>query len=302
MVSVACVTGRATRQRTWRVGNQTLNAAFGVGAVGFVLARWLLSVCNIPALCGWLSGVSSLLAVVCVAAYLGSGTPLRPWAVDRRVVWLLLLTCVLSLVGHGLDAAATEPFQWQAGFVDGVDLLAWVWFVGGGLAAALWLWGGLPRATSRPVEVRHLLLSTLVVLVLGLQVWALFRARPTMWPFIDYPLYSAAHKSPSRAVHFRLYGLTAQEPIAFVEITAEGLGASWFVHHTQVIPQLFIEPSDVLEEFQQTLANSDLPPLQLLVPERTTFVLVNSELEEFAERRVVRLDPVLSESAQARPR
>ena len=53
-----------------------------------------------------------------------------------------------------------------------------------------------------------------------------------MWPFIDYPLYGAAHRAPSRAVHYRLYGLTAQEPIAFVEITAEGLGASWFVHHT----------------------------------------------------------------------
>jgi hypothetical protein len=242
------------------------------------------------------------LAVVCVAAYLGSRKSPRPWSLDRRVVRLLVLTCALSLVGHGLDAAVTEPFPWQAGFVDGVDLLAWVWFVCGGLAAALWLWGGLPPVTARPVGVRHLLLSSLIVLVLGLQVWALFRARPTMWPFIDYPLYSRAHKTPSRAVHYRLYGLTAQEPVAFVEITAEGLGASWFVHHTQVIPQLFIDPSAVLEEFQQTLANSDFPPLQLLVPERTTFALVNSELEEFAERQVVSLDPKFSEPAEARPR
>lgn len=246
--------------------------------------------------------VSSLSAVVCVAAYLGSRKSPRPWSLDRRVVRLLVLTCALSLVGHLIGATAPEAFGWYAGLVDGVDLLAWAWFVCGGLAAALWLWGGLPPATTRPVGVRHLLLSALIVLVLGLQVWALFRARPTMWPFIDYPLYGAAHRAPSRAVHYRLYGLTAQEPIAFVEITAEGLGASWFVHHTQVIPQLLIDPSDVLEEFQQTLANSDFPPLQLLVPERTTFALVNSELEEFSERQVVRLDPDLSEPAEARPR
>ena len=175
----------------------------------------------------------------------------------------------------------------------------------GSCAGGWWLLagcgGGLPAATTRPVGVRHLLLSAFIVLVLGLQVGALFRARPTMWPFIDYPLYSASHRAPGRAVHYRLYGLTAQEPVVFIEITAEGLGASWFVHHTQVIPQLFDRPSDVLEEFQRTLAHSGLPPLQLLVPERTTFALVSSRLEEFADRRVVPLEPGGANRAAVEP-
>ena len=278
-----------------------MRAAFGAGAVGFILSRWLQSVCNLPGVCGWLSGISALLAVVCLAAYLPSATRLRSPVLGRRVSGLLVLTCVVSLVGDVVGAVAPGRFWWHAGLVEGVDLLAWVWFVCGGLVAARWLWGGLPPATTRPVGVRHLLLSAFIVLVLGLQVGALLRARPTMWPFIDYPLYSAAHRAPARAVHYRLYGLTAQEPVVFIEITAEGLGASWFVHHTQVIPQLFDTPGLVLDEFQRTLADSDLPALRLLVPERTTFALVDSQLEEFADRRVVSLEPGGANRAAVEP-
>ena len=296
--------GHLTRDTLTEVacGEQTLRAAFGVGAVGFILARWLLSVCNLPGVCGWLSGTSALLAVVCIVVHLASATQLRSAVLGRSVSRLLVLTCALSLVDYVLGVAAPGRFWWQAGFVEAVDLLAWVWFVCGGLMATRWLWGGLPPARTGSVGVRQLLISALIFLVIGLQVRVLFMTRPVMWPFIDYPLYSAAHGTPIRAVHHRLYGLTSQEPVAFIEITADGLGASWFVHHTQVIPQLFNRPSGVIEEFQRTLANSDFPPLQLIVPERTTFVLVSSGLEEFAERRVVRLASDPDRSAEARSR
>ena len=38
---------------------RTVRIAQGVGGVGFILARLLLSVCNIPALCGPLAGVQT---------------------------------------------------------------------------------------------------------------------------------------------------------------------------------------------------------------------------------------------------
>lgn len=277
-----------------------MRTAFGVGAVGFILTRWLLSVCNLPGVCGWLSGISTLLAVVCIVSHLASATQLRSAVLGRSLSRLLVLTCALSLVDDALGVAEPGRFWWQAGFAEAVELLAWTWFMCGGLMAARWLWGGLSPATTSPVGVRQLLISALIFLVIGLQVRVLFMTRPVMWPFIDYPLYGAAHGTPIRAVHHRLYGLTSQEPVAFIEITADGLGASWFVYHTQVIPQLFNRPSEVIEDFQRTLANSDLPPFQLIVPERTTFALVNSRLEEFAERRVVRLASDLARSAEAR--
>ena len=142
MVSVACVPCRATRPLRWRAG-QTVRVAFGAGAVGFILVRWLLSVCNIPAVCGWLLGISSLLAVVWVAAFVRYGTQLRPRALDRRVALLLVLTCALSLVCDAL-AAAPDRFWWHAGFVNGMDLLAWVWFVGGGLVVLAGCGGDFP--------------------------------------------------------------------------------------------------------------------------------------------------------------
>jgi hypothetical protein len=155
--------------------------------------------------------------------------------------------------------------------------------------------------STRPFQSYHVAISALIALALGLQLWALFRDRPTLWPFVDYPLYSAAHGTPIRAVHHRLYGLTADEPVRFVEITADALQASWFVYHTQVIPQLFNRPALVLEDFQQTLKDASFPPLQLVLPERTTFALVDSRLEEFAERRVVPLEQPGSDARAGDP-
>ena len=74
------------------------------------------------------------------------------------------------------------------------------------------------------------------------------------------------------------------------KLTADDLEVSWFVYHTQTIPQMFDRPSRVLDEFQRTLDRAGAPPLQLLMPVRETFALVDSELEEFAERRLVPLD------------
>ena len=212
------------------------------------------------------------------------------------------MTSAVNLAGLFADVTGSDS-AWRATFVDGLDLLAWIWAVVGALAAARWLWSEAPAMTAdaepESIAPRHLLLSAIVILVLGLQVSAFFRARPTLWPFIDYPLYSRAHGTPVRTVHHRLYGLTAQEPVHFFEITADALGMSWFVYHTQLIPRMFDQPELVLDEFLGTLERSDLQSLRLLLPARTAFALVDSALVESSEHRPVPLIDVQEPSGAA---
>ncbi len=268
-------------------GHRTWRTVRGAAAAGFIVSRWLAAVCNMPALCGWLDGASALLAVLFVSAYAGSST--GPFAVlGRRGAQLLAMTCVVSLASGGLGVAAPGWFSWLAG---ATDVLAWAWVLWTSVGATRWLAGEVREpAAVRVIAPRYWLISALIIIVLGLQVWALFRPRPTWWPFIDYPLYSAAHGEPIRTVHHRLYGLRANAPVEFFELTADDLGVSWFVYHTQTIPQMFDRPSRVLEEFQRALDRADMPPLQFLMPVRETFALVDSELQEFAERRLVPID------------
>jgi len=274
-------------------GNTTRHTARAAAAAGFIVVRWLATVCNVPALCGWLDGGSALLAMLYLGAYIGSST--GPFAVlGRRGAQLLAVTCMLSLAGGGLDVVAPDRLSW---FATALDLAAWVWVLWASVPATRWLSGDVPAPSqTRRMTPRHVIVSALIVVVLGLQGWALVRPRPTWWPFIDYPLYSAAHVEPIRTVHHRLYGLTANEPIKFFELTADDLGMSWFVYHTELIPELFDRPLGVLDDFQQTLDRADVPPLQFLMPVRTWFTLVNSELEESADRRLVPID-----SADAAP-
>ena len=270
-----------------------LRIARGAGAVGFIVARWLLAVCNVPAACGPLAVVSSLAAALYVVAFLGSSSGLRSAVLGRFGARVLALTCAAHLARDVLNATLPVGFWSRIGLVEGLDMWAWVWAIGAGLAAARWLWGGLPAGGStRPVAVRHLALSALIVLVIGLQVWVLVTTTRTLWPFIDYPLYGTSHGRPVRAVHHRLYGLTAQEPSAFLELTSEALGMSWFVYHTQFIPELFDAPSLVPDTFHRALEDSDVPPLRLLVAERKTFQLNDGYLDTFGEHRVVPLDDV----------
>ena len=273
---------------------QTFRVARGTGAVGFIVARWLLSICNLPAVCEWLAVGSSLLAALYVAAFLASAG-LRSSVLGRLGARLLALTCVLQLAGDGLDATAPHLSWLRSGFVDGLELLAWVWLLCAALAAARWLWESLPAAavaSTRRLAPRHVLLTTLIALALGLQVWAIVKATPTLWPFIDYALYTSAHDPPIQAVHYRVRGTTAQTPSVELEITAEDLGMRWFPYHTQFIPQLFHTPSLVLEEFHRRLEESDLPPLQLVVAEREAHELDDSQLDTVVERRPVPLEPV----------
>ena len=260
-----------------------------VGAVGFIAARWLAAVCNVAALCGWLDAASSLFAALYAVAFAGSPAACGSPALGRRGARLLVLTCALNLASAGLDAVGSERFALR----PGLDLLAWGWALLGVLAVARWLWGsgpGAPVGAVRPIGLRHVSLSMVIVLVLGLQAAALFKGRPTLWPFIDYPLYSAAQRTAVRAVHYRLYGVTVHEPPSQVEITAEALGMSWFVYHTDLIPRLFDRPWLVPEQFERALRASNLPPLRRIVSERTTFVLAERGIVEFPERRPVGIE------------
>ena len=279
---------------------QTLRKARAAGAVGFIVCRWLLTVCNIPALCGWLEGGSSLAAVVCVAAFLWPPSTSGGPVLGRIGIRLLALTCaanlaaaLLSVATSASASASAESSGRLAIVVNGLDWVAWIWVLWATLASARWVWRTEPEAgvTKGPLALRHSSLSILIVLVLGLQVWVLATGSRTLWPFQDYPLYSASHRGPVRAVHHRLYGLTATEPYVFVEIAPEALKESFFVYHTQFIPRLFANPSIDLEDFHRRLSDSDLPTFQLLLAERTTFGLSDSKLVEFAENRLVWLEP-----------
>ena len=89
--------------------------------------------------------------------------------------------------------------------------------------------------------------------------------------------------------------ISVRKPNAFLELSSEALGMSWFVYHTQLIPQLYDAPWLVPDTLQRALEDSDLPPLQLLIAERKTFQLDGGLLDTFGEHRLVRLD-------DARPR
>lgn len=142
----------------------------------------------------------------------------------------------------------------------------------------------------RPVGPRHAVVSALIVCVLVLQVSALFKGRPTLWPFIDYPLYSAAQTTAVRAIHYRLYGLPSQGRPTYIEIIAEALGMSWFVYHTEFIPRLFDRPGSVPARFRRALEDADLPPFRRIEAERTTFVLAEGSTTTFPERRLVEVE------------
>ena len=93
-----------------------------------------------------------------------------------------------------------------------------------------------------------------------------------------------------RTVHYRLHGLTEQEPPELFEITAQSLGMSWFVYHTDLIPRLFERPWRADEAFLRALQEARLPPLQAVTSERTTFVLAEEELRGFPELRQLTFD------------
>ena len=277
---------------------RTLRIARCAGAVGFIAARWLLGVCNVPVLCGWLAVASALFATVYVAALLPYAAGFRAPEPGRRSARLLALTCGLHLAIAGLDSVAPERFTWTSQLVDGLDVLAWAWVLYAVTAAARRLLDGDAgvRPRTRSVGPRHRVVSAFIVCVLVLQVSALFKDRPTLWPFIDYPLYSAAQTTAVRAIHYRLYGVPAQGPPTYVEITAEALGMSWFVYHTELIPRLFDRPGSVPALFRRALGEAGLPPLRRLEAERTTFALAAGRMIAFPERR-----PVEVESATGEP-
>ena len=275
---------------------QTLRTARAVGAVGFIVCRWLLTACNIPAICGWLESGSSLAAVVYVGAFLWAPTTSGGPVLGRVGTRLLAYTCAANLAAALLSVATSSSSLGESSglaiVVSGLDWVAWMWALWATLALARWLWRTEPEASvaTRPLALRHSSLSFFILLILGLQVWVFATGSRTLWPFQDYPLYTASFQTPVRAVHYRLYGLTATEPHAFVEISPKAIQESFFVHHTQFIPRLYGNPSLDLEDFHRRLDDSDLPTFQLLLAERTTFGLSDSKLVEFAEHRLVWLE------------
>jgi hypothetical protein len=271
-----------------------VQVARGGAALGFIVTRWLVAICNIPDLCPPLANLSSVTAALYVAMLLGS-LERRSSVLGRPGGRLLAVTCVLNLVAHGLSATAPQLFWRQTAIVEALNLAAWIWLLWAALAAARWLWGGAPHAagTATPRVAPHrVALSGLIAVALGLQVWAFLRPGPTLWPFVDYSLYTSAHGPPIQAVHYRVRGTTAGADSVEIEITANDLGMSWFPYHTQFIPRLFDTPALVLEEFQQRLHDSDLPLFQLVFAEKEMHELLDSELETAVERRAVPLDPV----------
>ena len=268
---------------------RTLRIVRCAGAVGFIAARWLLGVCNVAVVCGWLAVASSTFAAVYAAAFLGSPAGFGASVLGRRGARLLALTCALNLAAALLDAMAPEWFTRRMQLVDALDLMAWAWVLHAVPAAARWFLDGesVPQLLPRTVGPRRPVVSALIVCVLALQVSALFKRRPTLWPFIDYPLYSAAQTTAVRAIHYRLYGVSAQGPPTYVEITAEALGMSWFVYHTELIPRLFDRPGSVPAQLRRALEDADLSPFRRIEAERTTVVLTERGTVEFPERRPV---------------
>ena len=145
------------------------------GAAGFIAARWLLGVCNLPGLCVWLAVASTSFAAVYAAAFLNPPAGFGVLVLGRRAARLLALTCALNLAAAGLDAIAPERFAWRSGLVDVLDLLAWAWALYAVLAVARWWWDcgpGVPAGAVRPILRRHAVVSAFIVCVLVVQVSA----------------------------------------------------------------------------------------------------------------------------------
>ena len=263
------------------------------GAAVFIVCRWLLAVCNIPELCEWLVVASSLAG----AMYLGS----FPWvrlisgsaALGRIGGLSLALTCAVNLAVTFLSIVVWSESPELAATIALLDGVSWLWGLWASLLLARWLWPNRLEVGSivAPLPLRYMFLSILIACVIGLQMLVFVNRKQTWWPFQDYPLYSSSHGTPVRALHYRLYGLTAKKPYMFIEISPEALKESFFVYHTQFVPRLFANPSTDLDDFHRRLNDSHLPKFQLLLAERTTFGLNDSQLVEFPEHQLVWLDP-----------
>ena len=207
---------------------------------------------------------------------------------------LLALTAAISLFFDLVDTVAPHLFLRRATLVGALGRLSWAWVLVAGLAAARWVWGWMPPARAvgiGPGASHRLAVTGVIVAAIGLQLWVLYNPGPILWPFTDYELYTAAHGTPVRAVHYKVFATPTATPDVEIEIPSESLDMRWFPYHTHFVPQLFHAPGQqVLDDFHRRLRASDLPALQRVEAERKTYHLEGSDLDTAVERRSIPLE------------
>jgi hypothetical protein len=93
-----------------------------------------------------------------------------------------------------------------------------------------------------------LMISLVVVVVLGLQVFAGFRnPGPWGWPFVAYPMYAEARHEGDRVI-YDLAVFVVDPGGGQSRVTPEDLGMQWWWFRQNVVGQLLLVESDLLPD------------------------------------------------------
>ena len=96
----------------------------------------------------------------------------------------------------------------------------------------------------------RLLISLVIIALLALQTIAIFGSHlPRLWPFVDYPMYSAAFYEHDIIDHYYLFGILKDD--TEVLILPEDLGLGFFKFLWRLVPAVKGYDREKLETYIQ---------------------------------------------------
>jgi hypothetical protein len=142
---------------------------------------------------------------------------------------------------------------------------------------------------------RFHMVSLVIVVVLGLQLFAIAARTPKGWPFIDYPMYASSSEEGDRIpVDAKLYATLADGTEVLITPRDLGLGNSWWMYHRWIVGPLSAGPgpSEADDFWRRTLVDSDNPPSWMVGDRRrpeqaAAFVL--QRYDQLHHKKIVKL-------------
>jgi hypothetical protein len=110
---------------------------------------------------------------------------------------------------------------------------------------------------------RFRMVSLVIVVVLGLQLFAVLARTAKGWPFIDYPMYATSLEEGDRVpVDSKLYAGFDDGTEVALSPSDVGLGNAWWLFHFWIIDPLAAKPrqSNPGDGWRAALINPDQPP------------------------------------------